>query len=143
MEMFEVLDLENCSEILNLIAKILNDYDFSAIEISKGDSKYRIEKGLNVSTVNCNVDKKSAEENILKDISSPLAGIFYSSVSPESEALVKEGQQFYKGDVLCILESMKTFTEIKAKENGIIKEICVKNGDIIEYSQVLFKYLPV
>ena len=72
-----------------------------------------------------------------------MAGIFYSSVSPESEALVKEGQQFYKGDVLCILESMKTFTEIKAEENGIIKEICVKNGDIIEYSQVLFKYLPV
>ena len=58
MEMFEVLDLENCSEILNLIAKILNDYDFSAIEISKGDSKYRIEKGLNVSTVIAMLTKK-------------------------------------------------------------------------------------
>ncbi|MEI3542072.1 MAG: acetyl-CoA carboxylase biotin carboxyl carrier protein subunit [Acutalibacteraceae bacterium] len=129
-------------ERLNLIAKILNDYSLSAVEISDGDSKYRVEKESHSAAAECDVDKENSKTKSLKDITSPLTGIFYSSISPESEAFVKAEQKFCKGDVLCVLESMKTFTEIKAEENGIIKEICVKNGDIIEYSQVLFRYIP-
>lgn len=129
-------------ERLNLIAKILNNYNLNAVEISDGDSKYRVEKESNSAATEFDVNKENSKTTSLKDIASPLTGIFYSSISPESEAFVKSEQKFCKGDVLCILESMKTFTEIKAEENGIIKEICVKNGDIIEYSQVLFRYIP-
>lgn len=128
-------------ERLNLIAKILNNYNLNAVEISDNGFKYRVEKE-SLSTAECDVNRENSKTTSLKDIASPLTGIFYSSISPESEAFVKSEQKFCKGDVLCILESMKTFTEIKAEENGIIKEICVKNGDIIEYSQVLFRYIP-
>ena len=133
---------KNDVEKLNLIAKILNDHNLSAVEISDGDLKYRVEKG-NISVSSDISNNACTEEDSLKDVTSPMTGVFYSSISPESEAFVKAEQKFSKGDVLCILESMKTFTEIKAEENGIIKEICVKNGDIIEYSQVLFKYAAV
>lgn len=129
------------SERLNLIAKILNDYSLSAVEISDDGFKYRVEKE-SLFAAECDVNRENSKTTSLKDIASPLTGIFYSSISPESEAFVKAEQKFCKGDVLCILESMKTFTEIKAEENGIIKEICVKNGDMIEYSQVLFRYIP-
>ena len=135
--------MENLKDLekLNLISKILKENDLSAVEICDGDVKYRVEKDSNIS--NGTVNKICSKTNSLKDVTSPMTGVFYSSISPESEAFVKSEQKFSKGDVLCILESMKTFTEIKAEENGIIKEICVKNGDIIEYSQLLFKYMPI
>lgn len=135
--------MENSKDLekLNLISKVLKDNNLSAVEIYNGDIKYRVEKYLDNSE---DIDNKGyTKTNLLKDLTSPMTGVFYSSISPESKAFVKEGQKFNKGDVLCILESMKTFTEIKAEESGIIKEICVKNGDIIEYSQVILKYMPI
>lgn len=125
---------------LTLISKILNDYNLTAVEICDGNLKYRVEKNSSdrVVTDNCLVSNK--KNKILKQVLSPMVGVFFGSMSPESKPFVKEGQKVNTGDVLCVIESMKNFTEVKAEENGIIKKVCMKNGDVIEYGQLLFQY---
>ena len=75
----------------------------------------------------------------LKEVKSPMVGVFYSSPSPEAEPFVKVGSKVKKGDVLCIIEAMKLLNEINADTDGEIVDICVNNGDVVEYGQPLFK----
>ena len=70
-------------------------------------------------------------------ITSPMVGTFYSSPSPDAEAFVEIGSTVNKGDVVCIIEAMKLMNEIKSDFSGKVTQICVKNGDPIEYGQVL------
>ena len=60
-------------------------------------------------------------------------------LSPDSEPFVTVGKKVNKGDVVCIVEAMKLMNEITAEQSGTISEICVNNGDIVEYGQTLFK----
>ena len=78
-------------------------------------------------------DKKGFE------VKSPLVGIYYAAPSPDSAPYVTEGKRIKKGDVLCIVEAMKQMNEIVAEIDGEVAEIYVKNGDIVEYDQVLFR----
>jgi acetyl-CoA carboxylase biotin carboxyl carrier protein len=68
-----------------------------------------------------------------------MVGIFYKGPSPTSEPFVKVGSKVKKGDVLCIIEAMKLMNEIHAEQDGVISEICLNDGDVAEYSQVLFR----
>ncbi|MEG1779356.1 MAG: acetyl-CoA carboxylase biotin carboxyl carrier protein [Oscillospiraceae bacterium] len=72
-------------------------------------------------------------------ICSPMVGVFYGSPSPDSEPFVKVGDKIKKGDVLCVIEAMKLMNEITSEQDGEIAEICVKNGQVVEFSQALFK----
>jgi acetyl-CoA carboxylase biotin carboxyl carrier protein len=70
-------------------------------------------------------------------ITSPMVGTFYSAPSPDAPAFVKVGDNVSAGQVVCIIEAMKLMNEIEAEVSGKITEICVKNGDAIEFGQVL------
>lgn len=74
-----------------------------------------------------------------KEIKSPMVGVFYAAASPDSDPYVQVGQAVKKGDTLCIIEAMKLMNEINAEESGVITEICVKNGDLVQFGQPLFK----
>lgn len=80
----------------------------------------------------------SAPQPTGKTIKAPMVGVFYQSASPEADPYVTVGKTVKKGDTVCIIEAMKLMNEIQAEEDGTIKEILVKNGDIIEYGQPLF-----
>ena len=67
-----------------------------------------------------------------------MPGVFYSAQSPEKPPFVNEGDSVKKGQVLCIIESMKIMNEIECEQNGIIKKILVKNSDPVEFNQPLF-----
>lgn len=69
----------------------------------------------------------------------PLVGTFYRSPAPDADAFVEVGDRIEKGDVLCIVEAMKSMNEIQSEVNGIVKEICVDNAELVEFEQVLFK----
>ena len=69
----------------------------------------------------------------------PLVGVFYQAASPESEPFVKVGQAVHAGDTICILEAMKVLNEIKAPASGVVKEIHVSNGDVVEFDQLLME----
>jgi len=77
--------------------------------------------------------------NNLTEIKSPIVGVFYAAPSPDGQPFVCIGDKVKKGDVLCIIEAMKLLNEITADADGEIVDICIKNGDIAEYGQTLFK----
>lgn len=82
---------------------------------------------------------ETVDFNEIIEVNSPIVGVFYSSPSPEAVPFVTIGSQVKKGDVLCIIEAMKLMNEITAEQDGEIADICVKDGDIVEYGQVIFK----
>ena len=69
---------------------------------------------------------------------SPLVGTFYQSASPESEPFVREGDTVKKGQVLGIVEAMKLMNEIESEYDGRVKEILVKNEQMVEFDQPMF-----
>ncbi len=72
-------------------------------------------------------------------IVSPMVGTFYLAPSPESPPYVTTGQEVKPDDVVCIVEAMKVFNEIKAEMKGKILEVMAENGAPVEYGQKLFK----
>ena len=77
--------------------------------------------------------------NHITEVKSPMVGVFYAAPSPDAQPFVKVGSKVKKGDVLCIIEAMKLMNEITAEQDGEIVDICVKSGEVVEYSQTLFK----
>lgn len=71
-------------------------------------------------------------------VDSPMVGVFYRKPSPDDEPYVEVGTQVKKGQTLCIIEAMKLMNEIPAEKDGVVTEICAKDGDLIEFGQTLF-----
>lgn len=70
---------------------------------------------------------------------SPTVGVFYSAPNPDARPFVEVGDQVKKGDTLCIIEAMKLMNEIPAELDGTVAEICVGNGQVVEFNQPLFR----
>lgn len=70
---------------------------------------------------------------------SPTVGVFYAASSPDGKPFVEVGDRVKKGDTLCIIEAMKLMNEIPAEVDGSIAEVCVGNGQVVEYNQPLFR----
>ena len=77
--------------------------------------------------------------NHITEVKSPMVGVFYQAPSPEADPYVRVGSKVKKGDVLCVIEAMKLLNEITADTDGEIVDVCVENGQLVEYGQVLFK----
>lgn len=75
----------------------------------------------------------------LKEIKSPMVGTYYAAPSPDADDFVKVGQKFNADDTLCIIEAMKVMNEFPAETEGEIVEILAKNGETVEFGQVLFR----
>lgn len=73
---------------------------------------------------------------------SPTVGVFYAAASPESDPFVEVGSRVRKGDTLCIIEAMKLMNEIPSETDGTVVEVCVSNGQVVEYNQPLFRIEP-
>lgn len=72
-----------------------------------------------------------------KPLTSPMVGTFYSAPAPDAKPFVEVGQTISTGDVVCIVEAMKLMNEIESEFSGKIVEICVKDGQPVEFGQVL------
>ncbi len=83
-------------------------------------------------------DSTEKEDSKLTPISSPMVGSFYAAPDPESAPFVQVGSRVNGDTVVCIVEAMKVFNEIKAEMSGTIEKILVKNGEAVEYGQPLF-----
>jgi acetyl-CoA carboxylase biotin carboxyl carrier protein len=84
----------------------------------------------------------AAPASTLVEIKSPMVGTFYRSPAPEAPAYVEVGSRISRGQTLCILEAMKLMNELPADVAGTVREICVENGEPVEYGQVLFRIDP-
>ena len=79
----------------------------------------------------------SAAKNLIQ-IKSPIVGTFYRSPSPDSPPYVDKGAKVKKGQPLCVLEAMKMMNTLESEFDGVIEDIAVSNGDLVEFDQVLF-----
>ena len=68
---------------------------------------------------------------------SPMVGTFYSKPAPDKDAFVKVGDTVSSGDVVCIIEAMKIMNEIETEFSGKVVEICVEDGQAVEYGQTI------
>ena len=71
-------------------------------------------------------------------IKAPMSGIFYRAPSPSSPPYVREGDSVKAGQVICVLEAMKVFNELKAEEDCVIEKVLSENGKPVEPNQDLF-----
>jgi acetyl-CoA carboxylase biotin carboxyl carrier protein len=78
----------------------------------------------------------------LKTITSPMVGTFYASSSPDAPPFVNIGDRISDESVVCLVEAMKVFNEIKAEIGGTIQAVLVASGQAVEYGQPLFKVKP-
>lgn len=85
-----------------------------------------------------NTTSSTAKSNYY-EVKSPLVGTFYSSPNPDAPLFVEVGDKVTKGSTLCIVEAMKNFNEIECDVNGIVREVCANNSDLVEFGQVLFR----
>ncbi len=73
-----------------------------------------------------------------KPVNSPMVGVFYAAPAPDKDPYVTVGTKVKKGDILCLIEAMKLMNEITAEHDGEIVELCVENGQVVEFGQPLF-----
>lgn len=85
--------------------------------------------------LNATQDRKNKSKRLVK---SPLVGTFYSAPSPEASPYVCVGDKVSKGQTLGIVEAMKLMNEIEADYEGIVTEILIENGAVVELDQPLF-----
>jgi len=145
MTKIDKTDIDNIKVILNE-AKIDN---VSKFRIKKGEYEIEISseqlvksidtKEIKSQPINKNEEGKIEvetinEENIVK---SPMVGVAYLSADPNSPPYVKIGQHVKAGDILLLIEAMKTFNEIKAPKSGVIKKIVALNSQPVEFGDHL------
>ena len=140
-------DLEN----INYLKKELKLKNIKSIKIKKGDYEIEISSNENIhdqkiqqiSSQDKNLTKteqsleqknKTKLENIVK---SPMVGVAYLSSDPSAAPYITEGQHVKQGDILLLIEAMKTFNEIKAPKSGVIKKIIVLNSQPVEFGDDL------
>ena len=85
----------------------------------------------------------TAPSDGLTRIEAPMVGVFYRAPQPGAPAFVDIGDTVVPGQVLCVLEAMKLFNELKAESSGVVRAIYVENAQPVEYGELLFELEPV
>lgn len=124
-------------------AKLMQELGLTGLEINEDGTVLRLERTVQ-QTVNAEQKtivqipvEQSVDQYI--DICSPMVGAFYGAPAENAKPFVSVGDVVHKGDVICIIESMKLMNEITSDQNGVIAEICVGNGQVVDYGHVLFR----
>lgn len=116
--------------------------DVEKIVVKKNKTKLVAAEAASViATPSVNFEESSNVEGTKSTghvVTSPLVGTFYSSPSPEAESFVKVGDSVRKGQVIGIIEAMKLMNELESDFDGVVKEILVKDEDVVEFGQPLF-----
>ncbi len=128
-------------------AELMKEFGLTGLEITDDSSKIRLERSVAVvpnETVYAVPEPAQAGHVVLENddhvsIKSPLVGVFYAAPAENADPYVAIGDHVKKGQTLCIVEAMKLMNEITAEEDGVITEVCVANGQVVEYGTELFR----
>lgn len=144
---------------IKIIIDLMKKNDLTLFELEREGIKLKLKRGPDIQTVYASpmaapmaaapqsapaallpASTPAVEPGVpLKEIKSPMVGSFYRSPSPDKPAYVEIGQEVTEETVVCIIEAMKTFNEIKAEVRGTIVEVLAENGKPVQFDQVLFK----
>ena len=147
MTKIDKIDIEN----INFIKKELKLQNVRTVKIKKGNYEIEISteevlSSQNIkqltsqteTTLELDKNKKQKTDTKLENIvKSPMVGVVYLSSDPSTPPYVKEGQHVKQGDILMLIEAMKTFNEIKAPRSGVVQKIIALNSQPVEFGDSL------
>ncbi len=128
------------------LAKVLTDNSLTEISLEDGEQAITLRKevlgvapavSMPAAAQSSLPTEKKEEVKKGKPLTSPMVGTFYKASSPDAKPFVEVGQTIKEGDVVCIVEAMKLMNEIEAEFGGKVLEICVSDGQPVEFGQVL------
>ena len=133
-------------KLIKELTDYLNEFNLTEIEYSEKDYKIKVSKAASLVSTSESVPKvevSSSKNKIEKEISngnkvtSPIIGTAYLAPEPGGKKFIEIGKKVKKGDTLMIVEAMKTMNHIPSPLDGVIKEICVSDGQPVEFDQVI------
>lgn len=124
-------------------AELMQELGLTGLEITQDNQVVRLERTATASDKAVPVipvQKQTLEQHQdYISVKSPLVGLFYAAPAENAAPYVSVGDTVQKGQTLCIVEAMKLMNEIQAEESGTITEICIGNGQMVEYGTELFR----
>ena len=125
------MDLRKLKTLIDLVS----ESGVAELEITEGEDRVRIVNRNGAAPVQVHQPVTVAQP---MPLTSPMVGTFYRAPSPGADPFVKVGDTVKKGQVVCIIEAMKLLNEVEADMDGTVKEVCVENGQPVEFGQSLF-----
>ena len=130
--------------IIKELTEYLNEFNLTEIEYTEKDIKVKVSKSTNpnIATVK-EVKSEIQSENIKIDniggteVPSPIIGTAYLAPEPGGKKFVEIGKKINKGDTIMIVEAMKTMNHVPSTLDGVVKEICVEDGQPVEFGQTI------
>ena len=135
-------------KIIKELSDYLDEFNLTELEYTEKDTKIKVSKN-NISinnqsassNNNLNTKLEPAVSNLNKikgiEVTSPIIGTAYHSPEPGAKKFVEVGKKVKKGDTVMIVEAMKTMNHVPSTADGIVKEVCVKDGQPVEYGQTI------
>ena len=135
-------------KIIKELSDYLEEFNLTELEYTEKDTKIKVSKN-NISVNNQTIpssNKSSSptekSDKITKTISgieikSPIIGTAYHSPEPGAKKFAEVGKRIKKGDTIMIVEAMKTMNHVPSTADGVVKEICVEDGQPVEFGQTI------
>ena len=135
-------------KIIQELSDYLKEFNLTEIEITEKDTKIKVSKN-NVSISNQpqvispsspSTNSTPAQAQNIKsgtEITSPIIGTAYHAPEPGAKKFVEIGKKIKKGDTIMIVEAMKTMNHVPSTADGVVKEICVEDGQPVEFGQAI------
>ena len=133
--------------IIKELSDYLEEFNLTELEYTEKDTKIKVSKN-NISINNQNIpnsktDVKNSSVNLTEkstigiEVKSPIIGTAYHAPEPGAKKFVEVGKKIKKGDTVMIVEAMKTMNHVPSTADGVVKEICVEDGQPVEFGQNL------
>jgi acetyl-CoA carboxylase biotin carboxyl carrier protein len=134
--------------LIKELSEYLNEFNLTEIEFTEKDTKIKVSKN-NISINNQTIPVTQKPSNITDNapktknttsgtaITSPIIGTAYHAPEPGAKKFVEVGKKIKKGDTIMIVEAMKTMNHVPSTEDGVVKEICVEDGQPVEFGQTI------
>jgi acetyl-CoA carboxylase biotin carboxyl carrier protein len=131
--------------IIKELTDYLNEFNLNEIEYTDKDTKIKVSKS-NPSNSNQAVSvatpapiSNKNKSNVISgtEVKSPIIGTAYLAIEPGAKKFAEVGKKIKKGETVMIVEAMKTMNHVPSTADGIIKEICVEDGQPVEYGQTI------
>jgi acetyl-CoA carboxylase biotin carboxyl carrier protein len=131
--------------IIKELTDYLNEFNLTEIEYTDKDTKIKVSKSNSTSSsqvVSVAASTSASTKEVTKNISgtevkSPIIGTAYHSPEPGAKKFAEVGKKIKKGETVMIVEAMKTMNHVPSTADGIIKEVCVEDGQPVEYGQTI------
>ena len=130
--------------IIKELTDYLNEFNLTEIEYTDKDTKIKVSKFISsndVQSISLTSPTTETEEKSKKisgiEVKSPIIGTAYHAPEPGAKKFAEVGKKIKKGETVMIVEAMKTMNHVPSTADGIIKEICVEDGQPVEYGQTI------